>query len=259
MRQENTSQPRGRYPRNTLAKRAAAGQWRVRRAGSTASLQFALNHAGTNPGEVMDASERIAQFRNMAEADPTNEMAHFSLGNALLQAGQAAEAAASLQRCIDLQPRMSKAYQLAGQALERAGRKDDAVRVLTKGYEVAASRGDAMPARAMAEMLTQLGAPVPEVKAESKAAETQGGSFVCQRTGRPGTQLSKPPFRGPLGQHIYETISAETWKQWVGQGTKVINELRLDLSRDDHARIYDQHMIEFLGLEEFVQSRRPKG
>ncbi len=206
----------------------------------------------------MDASERIAQFRNMAIADPTNEMAHFSLGNALLQAGQPAEAAAALQRCLELQPQMSKAYQLAGQALEQAGRRDEAIAMLTRGYEVAAGRGDAMPAGAMADLLRRLGAPVPEVKAAQKPAGAGGGSFVCQRTGRPGTQLPKPPFRGPLGQHIYETISAETWQQWVGQGTKVINELRLDLSRDEHARIYDQHMIEFLGLEEFVQSLRSK-
>jgi len=199
----------------------------------------------------MDASERIAQFRNMAIADPTNEMAHFSLGNALLQAGQPAEAAVSLQRCIELQPQMSKAYHLAGQALMQAGRRDEAVAVLTKGYQVAASRGDAMPAGAMATMLRELGAPLPEVKEAAKAPTAVGGTFLCQRTGRPGTQLPKPPFRGPLGQHIYETISAETWQQWVGQGTKVINELRLDLSRDEHAQVYDQHMIEFLGLEEF--------
>lgn len=206
----------------------------------------------------MDASERIAQFRNMAEADPTNEMAHFSLGNALLQAGQAAEASAVLQRCIELQPQMSKAYQLAGQALEQAGKRADAIAMLTKGYEVAAGRGDAMPAGAMAEMLRRLGAPVPEVKAAAKPAGGESGSFICQRTGRAGTQLPKPPFRGPLGQHIYETISAETWRLWVAQGTKVINELRLDLSRDEHAKIYDQHMIEFLGMEEFVQSLRSR-
>lgn len=202
----------------------------------------------------MDASERIAQFRNMAEADPTNEMAHFSLGNALLQAGQAAEAAAALKRCIELQPEMSKAYQLAGQALEQAGRRDEAVALLTRGYEVAAGRGDAMPAGAMADMLRRLGGSVPEVKTTAKPAGGEDGSFICQRTGRAGTQLPKPPFRGPLGQHIYETISAETWRLWVAQGTKVINELRLDLSRDEHARLYDQHMIEFLGLEEFVKS-----
>lgn len=203
----------------------------------------------------MDSAERIAQFRNMAEADPTNEMAHFSLGNALLQAGQPAEAVASFQRCIELQPEMSKAYQLAGQAMIQAGRQDEAEELLTRGYAVAARRGDLMPRNAMGEMLTtQLGAPVPEVKDAAPDPVVPEGAFICQRTGRPGTQLDKPPFRGPVGQKIYETISKETWQQWVAQGTKVINELRLDLSRDEHAKVYDQHMLEFLGLEEFAAS-----
>ena len=203
----------------------------------------------------MDSAERIAQFRNMAEADPTNEMAHFSLGNALLQAGQAAEAAASLQRCIELQPQMSKAYQLAGQAIALCGDKAKAVATLTRGYEVAAKRGDLMPRNAMGDLLKSLGAPVPQVQDAAPEPTASQSAFICQRSGRPGTQLAKPPFRGPLGQHIYETISKETWQQWVAQGTKVINELRLDLSRDDHAQVYDQHMIEFLGLEAFVDSR----
>jgi Flp pilus assembly protein TadD len=33
-------------------------------------------------------ADRIAQFEKMASADPTNEMAHFSLGNAYLQTGR---------------------------------------------------------------------------------------------------------------------------------------------------------------------------
>lgn len=202
----------------------------------------------------MDSAERIAQFRNMAEADPTNEMAHFSLGNALLQAGMAAEAAAALQECIELKPEMSKAYQLAGEALSQAGDKAAAVKTLTKGYEVAAKRGDLMPRNAMADLLKSLGAPVPEVKDAAPEPVIAAGTFICQRSGKPGTQLPKPPFRGPIGQRIYETISRETWQLWVAQGTKVINELRLDLSRDEHAKVYDQHMIEFLGLEEFVAS-----
>ena len=52
--------------------------------------------------------ERIAQYENMAEADPDNEMAHFSLGSAYLQAGRAAEAAVSLERCIELNEDMKQ-------------------------------------------------------------------------------------------------------------------------------------------------------
>jgi Fe-S cluster biosynthesis and repair protein YggX len=52
-----------------------------------------------------------------------------------------------------------------------------------------------------------------------------------------------------VGAWIQENISAETWKAWIGQGTKVINELRLDFSRDRDQEVYDQHMHEFLGLD----------
>ena len=74
------------------------------------------------------------------------------------------------------------------------------------------------------------------------------GTFICRRTGRPGNKLPGPPFRGPIGQWIHENISAETWRDWIGQGTKVINELRLDFSNDKHQEVYDQYMLEWLQI-----------
>src|SRR5688572_15752658 len=71
-------------------------------------------------------ADRIAQFEKMAREDPTNDMAHFSLGNAYLQSGRAAEAAKALENCIAVNPHMSKAYQLAGQAMIEAGWADKA-------------------------------------------------------------------------------------------------------------------------------------
>lgn len=197
--------------------------------------------------------ERIAQFENMASADPENDMAHFSLGNAYLQAGRAAEAAASFEQCLSINPEMSKAYQLAGDAMIQAGWTDKAVTLLNKGYETAASKGDLMPRDAIAELLRSIGREPPQLSQDSKAAAEQlaeSGAFVCKRTGRPGTKLSKPPFRGPVGEWIMENISAETWNDWIDQGTKVINELRLDFSREEDQDVYDQHMREFLGIDE---------
>jgi Fe-S cluster biosynthesis and repair protein YggX len=52
-----------------------------------------------------------------------------------------------------------------------------------------------------------------------------------------------------VGEWIQKNISAETWKTWIGQGTKVINELRLDFSRDKDQEVYDQHMHEYLGID----------
>lgn len=200
---------------------------------------------------VPSLDDRIAQFEKMASADPTNEMAHFSLGNAYLQAGRHAEAAESLARCIELSPGMSKAYQLAGQAMLGAGWEDRAAATLLTGHGIATSRGDRMPAEAIAAILRSIGREPPSAPVEPSAATAAGG-FTCRRTGRPGTKLDGPPFRGAVGAWIGENISAETWRDWIGQGTKVINELRLDFSRDDHQAVYDQHMREFLGIDDDV-------
>jgi len=101
-------------------------------------------------------------------------------------------------------------------------------------------------------MLLSLGEAIPDAPGSggTQPASTGDGSFVCGRTGRPGNKLAKPPFKGPLGQWICENISAETWDQWIRQGTKVINELRLDLSRDEDAATYDRHMREYLGVDD---------
>jgi Fe-S cluster biosynthesis and repair protein YggX len=207
---------------------------------------------------VPQAADRIAQFEKMASADPTNEMAHFSLGKAYLDAARHAEAARSFERCVELAPEMSKAFQLAGQAMIGAGWTDRAVDVLTRGYETAARKGDLMPRNAIAELLRSIGREPPklaaEVAAEAELLRASGG-FVCQRTGRPGSRMEHPPFKGPVGAWIQENISAETWKQWIGQGTKVINELRLDFSRDKDQEAYEQHMREYLGIDAEVLER----
>ena len=195
----------------------------------------------------MDLETRIAQFENMCREDPDNDMAHFSLGNAYNQAMRFDDAAASYRRCFEANPAMSKAYQLCGAALMAANRTDEAAEVLTEGYKSAAERGDRMPQNAMKELLEKLDAPIPEVKAK-EAPVGEGGSFVCQRTGRPGSQLPRPPFKGPIGEWIQANISKETFDGWIAQGTKVINELRLDLSRDQDEAMYDAHMREYLGI-----------
>lgn len=201
----------------------------------------------------MDIAQRIAQFENMVQADPTNDMAHYSLGNAYSQAGRHRDAAESYVRCFRINKDMSKAYQLAGAEFIACNDKPLATEVLKEGYAVAAKRGDFMPKKAIGDLLKQLGEPLPEVEGAKAEVAMPEGTFVCKRTGRPGTKLPRPPFKGPIGNWIFENISAETWREWIGQGTKVINELRLDLSRDDHAETYDQHMREYLGIDEALQ------
>ena len=124
---------------------------------------------------------------------------------------------------------------------------------LEKGYELSASRGDVLVKNIIVEQLKAMGRDEPSLSDDAAAAAEEArisGAFVCSRTGSPGTKLKDPPFKGPVGAWIMEHISAETWREWIGQGTKVINELRLDFSRDEDQAVYDQHMREFLGIDD---------
>jgi Fe-S cluster biosynthesis and repair protein YggX len=200
---------------------------------------------------VTPQQDRIAQFRKMANDDPENELGHFSLGKALMDAGQFDEAVGAFERTTALNPHFSKAYQLLGTCLSKVGRRDDAVKVLREGHAVAEERGDNVPREEMAKLLRELGAEPPAAKKTAVPAAGAGG-FTCQRPGcRLGSharQLPAPPTKDAIGKQVYEKVCADCWREWLGMGVKVINEMRLDLSDDRAQEIYDNYMKEFLGL-----------
>ena len=205
---------------------------------------------------TMTNDPRIAQFEKMSREDPENELGLFSLGKAYLEAGRAKDAVEPLKRVIALKPTMSKAYQFLGQAFEMIGERENAVEIVTKGVTVADQLGDVMPRDTMADLLRNWGVSIPSFKA-SPAPSTPpnaGASarigFQCSRCGRPGSQLPKPPFKGPLGQRVFDNVCPNCWNEWIPMGTKVINELGLVLSSPAGQKAYDQYMVEFLQLEE---------
>jgi Fe-S cluster biosynthesis and repair protein YggX len=204
------------------------------------------------PMDLEAINRRIAQFETMVSkgADPTNDMAWFSLGGAYSQAGRFLEAAGAYRTCIELNPAMTKAYALGGQALVDGGKTDEAIALLTKGYVEASQRGDRMPMKTMGELLTKLDQPLPEVATKKIEIPVGTDMIIDRKTGKPGNKLPRQPMRGPLGAWIYNNVSAETWDAWIRQGTKVINELRLDLSREADNETYDKHMWEYLGVDE---------
>jgi len=195
--------------------------------------------------------ERIAQWEKMTREAP-DDMSWFSLGGAYREAGRLEDADKALAKSIELNAGMSRAYQLRAQVLIQLGHEAQAAEVLTIGYVKAAERGDVMPQRAMESLLVKLGQPVPKVIKAAAAAPAidpnDPNAIIDKRSGRPGTRLPDAPMRGPLGKYILANYSQQTWREWIGQGTKVINELRLDFSRPDHQKVYEQQMLEWLGI-----------
>jgi len=201
---------------------------------------------------MAEMNARIEQFRKMAEADPENELGHFSLGRAYFDAGLNAEAVESFEKVVSLNPKLSKVYQLLATALLRMDRKPEAIEQLTRGVKIADERGDLMPRGEMIKMLGELGAPVPELKSSAAAANQPvgEGQVLCRRCGRVGRRQASQPFSSAQGKLIYENICADCWREWIGMGTKVINELRLPLSDPQAQKVFDQHMMEFLNLRD---------
>ncbi len=192
--------------------------------------------------------ERIAQWEQMAREAP-DDMAFFSLANAYKEGDRHEDAQIAYAKAIELNPGMSRAYQLRGQVLIQMGRDDDAAAVLTEGYKISAERGDVMPQKAIGSLLEKIGKPLPEVQdasARKAEVESSGDMVLDRRTGTPQPRLPDPPMRGATGKFIYDHFGQDTWRAWIGQGTKVINELRLDFSNDAHQDIYEQYMLEWL-------------
>lgn len=200
-------------------------------------------------------TDRIAQFQKMANDDPDNELGHYRLGQLLLEDKQYTAAIRSFRRTLELSPQFSKVYHLLALALLHDNQRDEAVKVLRQGFDVADERGDNMPRDEMARMLVELGEQAPVSKKPARTGPAgSGDGFRCQRpgcfAGTRARQLDRPPMSDAIGQRVHETICADCWNEWLrNYSIKVINELRLDLSTERGQEEYDRYMREFLGLE----------
>lgn len=198
---------------------------------------------------VSQSNVRIEQFQKMANDDPNNPLGHFSLGREYLNAQMHAEAQQSLERTLQIDPNITKAYQLLATALLKLDRREQAIGTLTQGVTRADERGDVMPRNEMKRMLEELGAPVPTLKSGAAPQQEVGeGKVHCVRCLRVASKLPKPPLKSALGQEIFEKVCADCFREWIPMGTKVINELRLPLNDPQAQKVYEQHMLDFLNL-----------
>jgi Fe-S cluster biosynthesis and repair protein YggX len=60
----------------------------------------------------------------------------------------------------------------------------------------------------------------------------------CKKLGHQAEGLEKLPFKGELGQRIYDHVSKEAWKQWLEHSKMLINEYRLDLTSESGQRLW---------------------
>ncbi len=87
-------------------------------------------------------TSRADIFRKLLDRDPDNPMILYSLGNELFKEKNYAEAKVYLSRAVQNKPDYSVAYRMLGRTLYELGEDIEALRVFTKGREVAQKNGD---------------------------------------------------------------------------------------------------------------------
>jgi len=53
-------------------------------------------------------------------------------------------------------------------------------------------------------------------------------TVFCVKFQREMPGLDEPPFDGPLGQKIFESVSRDAWAMWVDHCKMILNEYRLN-------------------------------
>ena len=51
----------------------------------------------------------------------------------------------------------------------------------------------------------------------------------CRKYNKELPGLDLPPFPGPQGEEIFNTVSKQAWNEWVAHQTTLINEMRLNM------------------------------
>lgn len=66
--------------------------------------------------------------------------------------------------------------------------------------------------------------------------------------------LNTPPYPGPKGQDIYNTISQQAWTEWQTHQTMLINERQLNMMEPEARKFLQQEMDKFMSGEDYAKA-----
>ena len=66
--------------------------------------------------------------------------------------------------------------------------------------------------------------------------------------------LDAPPFPGPRGQEIFESVSKQAWQEWQSHQTMLINEKALNMIDPESRKYLQQEMEKFFSGEDYDQA-----
>lgn len=76
----------------------------------------------------------------------------------------------------------------------------------------------------------------------------------CKKYDKELPALVTPPYPGPKGKEIFDTVSQQAWGEWQAQQTMLINEKQLNMMDADDRKYLQAEMDKFLNNEDFDQA-----
>jgi Fe-S cluster biosynthesis and repair protein YggX len=76
-------------------------------------------------------------------------------------------------------------------------------------------------------------------------ANTSGRTVQCVKFQKQLPGLDSPPWPGPLGQRVFENVSAQAWKLWEERQKMILNEYRLMPWQKEAQTLIAQQMEDF--------------
>lgn len=106
--------------------------------------------------EEADRARRFSMFQQVLEMDADDILANFGIGQILLEEKKFDESIKCLEKVLKLDPKHSVGYLTLSKAFIGVNKLEFASSTLEKGIEVAATKGDMMPANEMQSILNSL-------------------------------------------------------------------------------------------------------
>ncbi|MEE4661221.1 MAG: oxidative damage protection protein [Halieaceae bacterium] len=76
-------------------------------------------------------------------------------------------------------------------------------------------------------------------------------TVFCRRYQEELEGLDAPPYPGPKGQEIFDSVSKKAWQEWQGHQTMLINEKGLNMMDAEARKYLQSQQDKFLAGEEF--------
>jgi Fe-S cluster biosynthesis and repair protein YggX len=92
--------------------------------------------------------------------------------------------------------------------------------------------------------------------ADDKQGAQQVRMVKCVKLGKELPGLDRAPWKGALGQRVYENVSKDAWKMWVDHSKMLLNEFRLNPLDPNSQKIMEDQMEQYFFGE---GSKLPEG